>query len=99
MISVVLKRRGGIVEVRGCLMLLVGNTSSFGKAVIMGSYMGCLLMRDGLTVLILHVVRVNERITDWLQTPQPTGGGAVTAVWQTRFPFFGQAGHADPLDG
>ena len=32
-ISVVLKRRGGRVKVRGCLVLMVEDTSSFGKAV------------------------------------------------------------------
>ena len=50
----------------------------------------------------------------WLQTTQPTSGGAVTAnssccancvepprpqQWGPDLPFFGQAGHADPLDG
>ena len=35
LISVVLKRRGGRVKVRVCLVLLVEDTSSFGKAVIM----------------------------------------------------------------
>ena len=49
-----------------------------------------------------------------LQTTQPTSGAAVTAVtnccakcvepslpqqWGHELPFFGQAGHADPLDG
>ena len=49
-----------------------------------------------------------------LQTPQPTSGGAVTAdssccancvepprphQWGPDLPFFGHAGHADPLDG
>ena len=49
-----------------------------------------------------------------LQKTQPTCGGADPVVWQTlcklclplpppvmvdRLPFFGQAGHADPLDG
>ena len=32
--SVVLKRRGGSVKVRGCFVLLVEDTSSFGKVVI-----------------------------------------------------------------
>ena len=31
LISVVLKKRGGMVEVRVCLVLLVEDTSSFGK--------------------------------------------------------------------
>ena len=50
----------------------------------------------------------------WLQTTQPTSGGAVTAdssccancveshrpqQWGPDLPFFGHAGHADPLDG
>ena len=50
----------------------------------------------------------------WLQTTQPTSGGAVTVVssccancvepprpqqWGPDLPFFGHAGHADPLDG
>ena len=49
-----------------------------------------------------------------LQTTQHTRGGAITALWKTlcklyrplpppemgvRLLFFGQAGHADPLDG
>ena len=49
-----------------------------------------------------------------LQTTQPTSGGAVTVVssccancvepprppqWGPNLPFFGHAGHADPLDG
>ena len=49
-----------------------------------------------------------------IQTTQPTNGGAVTAVtnccancvepfrpqqWEPDFPFSGQAGQADPLDG
>ena len=49
-ISVVLKRRGGRVKMRGCLVLLVDDTSSFGKAVIR-ELLVCLLLRDGLTVL------------------------------------------------
>ena len=51
---------------------------------------------------------------EWLQTTQPTSGGAVTVVssccancvepprpqqWGPDLPFFGHAGHADPLDG
>ena len=51
---------------------------------------------------------------DRLQTTQPTSGGAVTAdknccancvepsrpqQWGPDLPFFGHAGHADPLDG
>ena len=50
----------------------------------------------------------------WLQASQPTGGGAVTTdssccancvepsrpwQWGPDLPFFGHAGHADPLDG
>ena len=50
----------------------------------------------------------------WLQTTQPTSGGAVTVdssccancvepprpqQWGPDLPFFGHAGHADPLDG
>ena len=50
----------------------------------------------------------------WLQTTQPTNGGVVTAdssccancvepprppQWGPDLPFFGHAGHADPLDG
>ena len=41
-----------MVEVRGCLVLLVENISSFDKAVIRGLLvLVCLLLRDGLTVL------------------------------------------------
>ena len=46
------------------------------------------------------------RGTNWLQTTQPTRGGTVTNCCancvehsQTFTVFFGQAGHADPLDG
>ena len=50
LISVVLKRRGGRVKVRGCLVLMVEDTSSFGKAVIRELLvLVCLLLRDGLT--------------------------------------------------
>ena len=53
-------------------------------------------------------------ISWWIQTTQPTSGGAVTAdssccancvepprpqEWGPDLPFFGHAGHADPLDG
>ena len=52
LISVVLKRRDGRVKVRGCLVLMVEDTSSFGKAVIRELLvLVCLLLRDGLTVL------------------------------------------------
>ena len=55
-----------------------------------------------------------KRCCVWLQTTQPTSGGAVTVVssccancvepprpqqWGPDLPFFGHAGHADPLDG
>ena len=43
LISVVLKRRGGRVKVRGCLVLMVEDTCSFGKAVIM-ELLVCLLL-------------------------------------------------------
>ena len=61
LISVVLKRRGGRVKVRGCLVLMVEDTSSFGKAVIRELLVFvCLLLRwiDS----VVNVVRVNERI-------------------------------------
>ena len=52
LISVVLKRRGGRVKVRGCLTLMVEDTSFFGKAVIRElPVLVCLLLRDGLPVL------------------------------------------------
>ena len=52
LISDVLKRRGGRVKVRGCLVLMVEDTSSFGKAVIRELLvLVCLLLRDGLTGL------------------------------------------------
>ena len=52
LISEVLKRRGGGVKVRGCLVLMVEDTSSFGKAVIREVLvLVCLLLRDGLTGL------------------------------------------------
>ena len=55
-----------------------------------------------------------DEVARWLQTTQPTSGGAVTVVssccancvepprpqqWGPDLPFFGHAGHADPLDG
>ena len=50
--SVVLKRRDGRVEARGYLVLLVEDTSCFGRAVIRRLLvLVCLLVRDGLTVL------------------------------------------------
>ena len=60
-----------------------------------------------------HLVKKSKEEV-WLQTTQPTSGGAVTAnssccancvepprtqQWGPDLPFFGQAGHADPLDG
>ena len=39
-------------EVRGCMIILVEYTSSYGRAVITGLLvLMCLLLRDGLTVL------------------------------------------------
>ena len=50
--SVVPKRRGRRVKVRGCLVQIVEDTSYFGKAVIRELLvLVCLLLRDGLTVL------------------------------------------------
>ena len=52
LISDVIKRRDGGVKVRGCLVLMVEDTSSFGKAVIRELLvLVCLLLRDRLTVL------------------------------------------------
>ena len=51
---------------------------------------------------VLNNVTMNVRMTRiWLQTTQPTSGGAVTADSSccANLPFFGHAGHADPLDG
>ena len=60
------------------------------------------------------VYNVCDKPTHRLQTTQPTSGGAVTAdknccancvepsrpqQWGPDLPFFGHAGHADPLDG
>ena len=46
------------MKVRGCLVLMVEDTSSFGKAVIRELLVWvCLLLRD-----VVNVVRVNERI-------------------------------------
>ena len=67
----------------------------------------------GLQILNCVWDGLNEA-TCWLQTTQPTSGGAVTAdknccancvepsrpqQWGPDLPFFGHAGHADPLDG
>ena len=67
--------------------------------------------------LIKHITqleKIQQRSFTWLQTTQPTSGGAVTAdstccancvepprpqPWGARFTVFGHAGHADPLDG
>ena len=52
LISVVLNRRGGRVKVRGCWVLMVEDTNSFGKAVIRELLvLVCSLLRDGLIVL------------------------------------------------
>ena len=51
-LDVVLRRGGSRVKVRGCLVLMVEDTSYFGKAVIRELLvLVCLLLRDGLTVL------------------------------------------------
>ena len=48
----VLKRRCGMLEVRGCLVLLVEDTRSFSSDVIRGLLvLVCFLLKDGLTVL------------------------------------------------
>ena len=63
---------------------------------------------------LLCVCEDIKKALDRLQTTQPTSGGAVTVVpsccancvepprpqqWGPDLPFFGHAGHADPLDG
>ena len=58
LISVVLKRRGGRVKVRGCLVLMVEETSSFGKAVITAG----VFIADRWIDSVVNMVRVNERI-------------------------------------
>ena len=67
----------------------------------------------GLERYITVCMEMRKRM-EWLQTTQPTSGGAVTVVssccancvepprpqqWVPDLPFFGHAGHADPLDG
>ena len=48
----VFKRRGGMVKVRACLVLMVEDTSSFGKTIIKELLvLVCVLLRDGLIVL------------------------------------------------
>ena len=52
LIYVVLKRLGGRMKVRGCLVLLIEDTSYFGKVVIRELLvLVCLLLSVGLTVL------------------------------------------------
>ena len=65
------------------------------------------------TLLCCRLLRYVLTMVVWLQTTQPTSGGAVTAnsscancveppcpqQWVPDLPFFGHAGHADPLDG
>ena len=63
-----------------------------------------------------HIATMTNKANSklWLQTTQPTSGGAVTVVssfcancvepprpqqWLPDLPFFGHAGHAAPLDG
>ena len=47
------------MKVRECLVLMVEDTSSFGKAVIRGLLvLVCLLLRDGLTVLSMSGSRM-----------------------------------------
>ena len=73
--------------------------------------------RSSMTVYVRMYIGVLMRMLNvhaWLQTTQPTSGGAVTVVssccancvepprpqqWGPDLPFFGHAGHADPLDG
>ena len=70
-----------------------------------------MVVRKGVRKGVRMGVRMGVRR---LQTTQPTSGGAVTVVssccancvepprpqqWGPDLPFFGHAGHADPLDG
>ena len=73
------------------------------------------LLREKISSSSLPAEAMDEVTTPlWLQTTQPTSGGAVTVVsscctncvepprpqqWGPDLPFFGHAGHADPLDG
>ena len=70
------------------------------------------LAQGPLEGVLVEAYRVLEDNTTWLQTTQPTSGGAVTADSSCRancvepprpqqcdLPFFGHASHADPLDG
>ena len=72
------------------------------------------LMSNNSRDLWSEVRKVKGRNSKRLQTTQPTSGGAVTVVssccancvepprpqqWGPDLPFFGHAGHADPLDG
>ena len=67
-----------------------------------------------LMLFAMYLIMVCGMFVWWLQTTQPTSGGAVTAdssccancvepprpqQWGSDLPFFGYAGHADPLDG
>ena len=70
--------------------------------------------RDDMSQIFKNPERIRGHRILRLQTTQPTSGGAVTVVssccancvepprpqqWGSDLPFFGHAGHADPLDG
>ena len=74
----------------------------------------CILCLLEPNLLLLKCWTLREELVARLQTTQPTSGGAVTAdknccancvepsrpqQWGPDLPFFGHAGHADPLDG
>ena len=72
----------------------------------------CCILHDLRLLMLVEDARGDHM--EGLQTTQPTSGGAVTVVssccancvepprpqqWGPDLPFFGHAGHADPLDG
>ena len=62
-----LERRGGRVKVRGCLVLMVEDTSSFGKAVIRELLVVGVCIAERWIDSAVNVVRVNE----WIMYVKP----------------------------
>ena len=59
LISVVLKRRGGRMKLRGCLVIMVEDTIFFGMSVIRELLV---FVAERWIDSVVNVVRVNERI-------------------------------------
>ena len=102
------KTGGGILKLGSIYPRYVGHRLIVPWGILDGG------MLDLLHRYSEHTPIHNINMTKRLQTTQPTSGGAVTAdssrcancvepprpqQWGPDLPFFGHAGHADPLDG